>query len=127
MRLSLGSKRKVREFVKGSDLGGKLIRSFEVNAAPEGILTENNIEIHCKLWIDGQLRHNVSDGGFSTKRMCMHLDGELKTSVRKNELATDLGRIFNESAMSDLKISTADTCFLAHKAVLAGKYFVATG
>lgn len=120
MWFNTGSKTKVLEFKKGSSWGAKLIPS----SATVSNLTDNAINLHCKIWIDGELKHNVTDGGITPKRKCMHLDDEAKATQRKNELATDLGRILNESVMSDLKISTTNTCFLAHKAVLAGKYFV---
>lgn len=119
---SIGSKTKICEFIKGSDLGGKLIQSLDVNSPTERVLTDNAITIHCKIWIDGVLKHDVSNGGFAAKRFCTKVMDEAKIHCKK-ELAADLGRIFSESLMSDLKISTADTCFPAHKAILAGEYF----
>ncbi|KAG4077526.1 hypothetical protein HA402_002953 [Bradysia odoriphaga] len=110
---------KLCDFKKGSDLGGKLIQSSDINSSNE-VVTDNAITMHCKIRIDGVLKHNVSNGGHAAKRLCMQLEDEAKMQ-RKRELATDLGRIFDESLMSDLKISTADTCFSGHKAILAAR------
>ncbi|XP_037045183.1 speckle-type POZ protein-like [Bradysia coprophila] len=111
---------KVCEFKKGSDLGGKLIQSSDIYSLTEVVLIDNAITIHCKIRTDGELKHNVSNGGFAAKRLCLRLEDEAKMQ-RKKELAADMGRIFDESLMSDLKISTADTCFPGHKAILAAR------
>lgn len=120
MWYNIGSESKVLRFAKGTDLGDKLIPSCDVISTSERVLTDNAINIHCKIWIDGEMTHSFTEGGFTAKKMCMN---DRTNTQRKEELATDLGRIFNESVMSDLKISTTDSSFVAHKAVLAGNNF----
>lgn len=83
--------------------------------------TENNcIDIHCKVSIDGDLRHTVYNGGVAKK----FVDPVRKEKKRKEELSKDLGRIYYESVMTDLTILTSENRLSAHKAVLSGEYFL---
>lgn len=107
-------------FAKGSDFGGKLILSTDLMSSSEQLADQNSIKVHCRIWIDGELKHKICPGGAGKS----WLPEAEKKKKSKERLAQDFGRIFRESAMTDISITSSDDCsFLAHKVVLSGEYF----
>lgn len=107
----------VCEFKKLSVWGyDKFILSTDLVSPARRLVEDDSLKIHCRVWIEGDLKHKVCNGG-AAKRS---LPEDEKAKRRKDRLATDFGKIFRESILTDIAISTEKQTFMAHKAVLAG-------
>lgn len=115
-----GETTKTLQFSKGSDFGGKLILASDLMTSSEQLVENNSIKVHCRIWIDGELKHKICPGGAGNGWLTV----AEKKKKSKERLAQDFGRIFRESVMTDISIATSDECFLAHKVVLSGEYFM---
>lgn len=107
------------EFNKSSQWGNKLISSTDLISPIQGFLSDDCIKVHCKIWIDGEVSHKLYNCG-AVKTM----PEVERMKKRKQELAKDFGRIFKDSVMSDITVSTTTHSFFAHKIVLSGEDFI---
>lgn len=109
----------VCEFKKLSVWGyDKFILSTDLVSPARRLVEDDSLKIHCRVWIEGELKHKVSNGG-TAKRS---LPEEEKAKRRKDRLANDFGKLFKDSVLTDIAVNTAKSTFMAHKAVLAGAH-----
>lgn len=97
----------------------KLILSSDLISPEHGFIENDTVSFQIRAWIDGNLKHNTFTGGVGKNSV----PGEERMRNRKEELSIDLGRMFKESVMTDITISSNGNRFHAHKAVLSGEYF----
>jgi len=109
----------VCEFKKLSVWGyDKFILSSDLTSASRRLVEDDSLKIHCRVWIEGELKHKLANGG-AAKRS---LSEDEKVRKRKERLANDFGKMFKDSKMTDVAVTTAKSTFMAHKAILTGTY-----
>lgn len=109
----------VCEFKKLSVWGyDKFILSTDLVSPSRRLVEEDCLKIHCRVWIEGDLKHKLLNGGAARK----NLSEEEKVKRRKEKLATDFSKLLKDSVMTDVAITTSSNTFMAHKAVLSGEY-----
>ena len=107
----------VCEFKKLSVWGyDKFILSTDLVSPSRRLVEDDALKIHCRVWIEGDLKHKICNGGAAKKS----LPEEEKVKRRKEKLSTDFGKLFKDSLMTDIAVTTDNTTFMAHKAILAG-------
>lgn len=108
----------VCEFKKLSVWGyDKFILSNDLISPARRLVEDDSLKIHCRVWIEGDLKHKICNGG-AAKRS---LPEDEKDRKRKDRLATDFGKLFKDSMMTDIAVTANDKVFMAHKSILAGK------
>lgn len=107
----------VCEFKKLSVWGyDKFILSTDLISPTRRLVEEDCLKVHCRVWIEGEVKHKICNGG-AAKRS---LPEDEKAKKRKDRLASDFGKLFRDSLMTDIAVTTPRNTFMAHKAVLAG-------
>jgi len=108
----------VCEFKKLSVWGyDKFILSTDLMSASRRLVEDDSLKIHCRVWIEGELKHKLANGGAAKRSM----SEDEKSKRRKERLANDFGKIFRETVMTDIAITTTKTTFMAHKAILTAR------
>jgi len=108
----------VCEFKKLSVWGyDKFILSTDLVSPSRRLVEDDSLKIHCRVWIEGDLKHKVCNGGAAKKS----LPEEEKVKRRKERLANEFGKLFKDSVMTDIAVTTDNSAFMAHKAVLAAR------
>lgn len=106
------------DFMKSLEWGfNKVMLSTELVSPNLRLVQNNSLKIHCRVWIIGDVKHDICKS-VGLKRKNLSEDENVKQ--HKEQLATDFGRIFKDSVMTDFSVITGNKTFMAHKAVLAG-------
>jgi len=107
----------VCEFKKCSVWGyDKFILATDLAAPARRLVEDDTLKIHCRVWIEGDVKHKVGNGGAASN----NLPEEDRTSRQKERLANEFGALRLSTQFADVALTTASKTFMAHKCVLAG-------
>ncbi|CAL8114627.1 unnamed protein product [Orchesella dallaii] len=95
----------------------KLMLMSELLHASKRLLENDTLNIHLRVWIEKGVKHQSQIGGNAV----LANDGEEGSYRGMKMLSFQMGNLFNEKVMTDIKILTGTATFDAHKAVLAGR------
>ncbi|CAL8116395.1 unnamed protein product [Orchesella dallaii] len=93
----------------------KVITSADLVDPSRHLVVNDTVKIFCQLWISGKITKKVEffqDSGPSK---------EQRTQVSKNKLVNDLRNALSQSIATDVTVSTGETTFKAHKAILSAR------
>jgi len=79
-----------------------------------GLVANDTLRILCKIWVHGEIKEKVV--AFQTRP-----SGLQTNQMEAERTLADFGKMFSESIATDITVSTENTAFKAHKAVLAAR------
>lgn len=97
----------------------KFVPSTDFNSSARRTVENDCLKIRCRVWIEGEVTHETSNGGVANRLL-----EEERAKKRKYNLANDFGKLFRDSVMTDITVTTSGTTFMAHKAVPAGMVYL---
>jgi hypothetical protein len=107
----------VCEFKKFSVWGyDKFLQTSELIAPSRHLIDDDALKIHCRVWIEGDLRHRVGAGGALIDKSS---DEEIKRR-RHDLLSSNLHDLLYDTSFADVALSTQTKTFMAHKSILGG-------
>jgi len=108
----------VCEFKKCSVWGyDKFILSNDLLSPGRRLVEEDQLKIHCRVWIEGELKHKMG-----THDKLTSMSETERTLKRKQLLADNLKSILESTNYADAALVVGANTFMAHKAILAGKF-----
>jgi hypothetical protein len=109
------------EFSKCSVWGyDKFILASDLNAPSRRLVDDDQVKIHCRVWIEGVLKHKTGNGGAASN----NLQSEDRILREKDRICSEFGVLRLSSDFADVALTTATKTFMAHKAVLAGEEYL---
>lgn len=107
----------VCEFKKYSVWGyDKFLQTQDLTSPSRRLIEDDTLKIHCRVWIEGDLRHRMGQGGAA-------LDKDAEDVIKKRRfelLASNFQELLLDSRFADVALSTPTKTFMGHKAVLSG-------
>jgi hypothetical protein len=108
----------VCEFKKCSVWGyDKFILTTDLTAPARRLIDEDTLKIHCRVWIEGEVKHKTGNGGVYSTNLLQ----EDRLVKQKDFLSKDLGSLLRSTDFADVALTTVTKTFMAHKAVIACK------
>jgi len=109
----------VCEFKKFSVWGyDKFLQTSDITAPSRRLIEDDTLKIHCRVWIEGDLRHRVGQGGAA-----LATDADEVIKRRRYELlANNFQELLGDTRFADVALSTPTKTFMAHKAILSGTW-----
>jgi hypothetical protein len=109
----------VCEFKKFSVWGyDKFLLSNDVTSPTRRLIDNDTLKIHCRIWIEGDLKHNSGMGGAASETIT---EEDVKRR-RFQLLSQNFGGMLHDNLFADIAISTGESkTFMVHKAVLASR------
>lgn len=92
----------------------KLINLYDLLEPSRGLLRDNVFKVHCRVWLEGCLRHEVKAGGSPGTVVP---ENEVEKLI---ELTRCLITMRKDELLSNFQISTPITSFKVHEAFLVG-------
>jgi len=110
----------VCEFKKCSVWGyDKFILASDLIAPSRRLVEDDQLKIHCRVWIEGELKHKTGNGGAASN----NLPSEDRSLRQKDRICEELGSLRTTADFADVAVTTNKKTFMAHKAILAGNGF----
>lgn len=113
----------VCEFKRYSVWGyDKFLASSDLVSPTRRLVDEDTLKIHCRIWIEGELKHKLGQGGAVPEKLT---DEEIKKQ-RLESLQDNFREVLSDNSFADVALSVEGKMFMAHKVILAGESFVNT-
>ncbi|OXA43363.1 Speckle-type POZ protein B [Folsomia candida] len=108
----------VCEFKRCSVWGyDKFILTSDLLAPARRLIDEDTLKIHCRVWIEGEVKHKTGNGGAYSP----NLIEEDRVVRQKDLLSKELSVLLQTTEFADVALTTKTRTFMAHKAVLAAR------
>jgi speckle-type POZ protein len=95
----------------------KFITTTELFNPVRRLVEDDTVKIHCRVWIEGDLKHTMGLGGMAKETQSAE---EVKLR-RMDLLSQDMKSVLDSGDFADVALSTKTKTFLAHKSVLAAR------
>jgi len=107
----------VCEFKKYSVWGyDKFLQTHDLTSPSRRLVEDDMLKIHCRVWIEGDLRHRVGVGGHF---VAVNMED---TNKRNNaELVSTFNDLLVDTKWADVAIITPSKTFMAHKVFLSAR------
>jgi len=108
----------VCEFKKYSVWGyDKFLQTTELTNPTRHLIEDDTLKIHCRVWIEGEVRHKWGAGG-----AVLDKNSEEEVKRRRQHLLSDNFKyMLQDGLFADVALSTETKTFMAHKAILSGE------
>jgi len=109
----------VCEFKKYSVWGyDKFLQTSDLLAPSRRLVEEDTLKIHCRVWIEGDLKHKLGQGGASLESKELE---DVNKRRRFELLSENMAALLGDTMFADVALSTETKTFMAHKAVLGAR------
>ncbi|ODM87572.1 Speckle-type POZ protein B [Orchesella cincta] len=88
---------------------------FILSSVADQLVIDDKLKIHCKVMIIDETKHSIEEVSKRTPSF------EEKYNSFRAQYSTDFGKIYRESIMTDVGVSSGASTYNAHKAVLAAR------
>ena len=111
----------VCEFKKFSVWGyDKFLQTTELVAPSRHLIEDDTLKIHCRVWIEGDLRHKTGAGGAVLDK---NSEDEVKRR-RHDLLSSNFHDLLYDQTFADVALTTESNTFMAHKSILSGSFII---